>query len=344
MDKVWHLEWSFGSLDLHSAGGMLGGVFLKDGAWTVRPFYEAPWIGEAPLSDVPSLLDQLRSEFPCVPFGSPSYPVERVIDSWKQSLSLPAVSDPTLDASDSLLHGYVCVGSWDLIRQTESAIEIAVDYPQSSAISRVSRVVSADLKRPAINFSLTVEARKKSRWPMGVHPNFALPSAAGAFRIEPGKFRFGVVHPAGPEPGVSRGEPGALFEDLAQVPMRDKGRARFDRLPFAYATEEIVQLCGIDGSVKLFDDQAKVAYRLTWDASILPSLLLWISNRGRSYPPWNSRNVCVGVEPLIGTFDLGHYAASARNPINEKGVDTARTLIPGEPTEVDYRVEVIKYE
>src|SRR5579862_7097530 len=125
MDKIWPLKWSFGSLDLHSAGGMLGGVVLKDGERTVRPFYEAPWIGEAPLPDEPSLLDQLRSEFPCVPFGSPSYPVERVIDSWKQSVSPPAAPDPTLDASDSLLHGYVCVGAWKLVRQIDSAIEIA---------------------------------------------------------------------------------------------------------------------------------------------------------------------------------------------------------------------------
>jgi len=344
MDKIWHLEWNFGSLDLHSAGGMLGGVALKDGARTLRPFYEAPWIGEAALPDEPTLLDQLRSEFPCIPFGSPSYPVERVIDSWKQSVTPPAAADPTLDASDSLLHGYVCVGSWKLIRQTDSSIEIAVDYPAGSAISRVSRVVSADGDAPALDFSVTIEARKKARRPMGVHPNLALPSVPGKFRIEPGEFQFGVVHPAGPEPGVSRAKPGALFENLANVSMRENGSARFDRLPFEYATEEIVELCGIDGSVKLYDDEAKAAYRLTWDASILPSLLLWISNRGRSYPPWNSRNVCVGVEPLVGAFDLGYHAAMARNPINEKGVDTARTLIPGEPTRIDYRFEVIKYE
>jgi len=344
MDKIWHLDWAFGSLDVHSAGGMLAGVGLKAGERMVRPFYEAPWLGDTPISAEPSLLDQLRSEFPCVPFGAPSYPPERVIDSWKRSVQAPAEIDPTLDASDSLLHGYVCVGAWKLVRQTERAIEIAVDYPSSSAISRVSRLVSADPDRAAIDFSLTIEARKNARRPFGVHPNLALPSVAGAFRIEPGRFRFGVVHPAGPEPGVSRGIPGAFFDNLAAVPLREQGQARFDRLPFAYATEEIVELCGIDGTVKLADDEAKVAYRLSWDASILPSLLLWISNRGRSYAPWNSRNLCVGVEPLVGAFDLGYHAAAAQNPINEKGVDTARSLIPGEPTTIKYRFEVIEYE
>lgn len=340
MNKVWHLEWPHGSLNVHSRGGMLGSVWLRDGNRRVAPFYEAPWLNEE-TSAQPGLLGQLRSEFPCVPFGVP-WPAEAVVENWQPSLaaSIDEQDDP-LDASDDLLHGYVCVGEWTLVRQTDLSIEIALDYPPESAIARVVRVIRADPDAPAIDFSVRIESRREARRPLGLHPNLALPSMAGALKIEPGEFRFGLVHPGGPEPGVSRAAPGALFEQLDRVPLRSGGTAAFDRLPFVHDTEEIVQLCGADGSVTLTNEEAKVAYRLTWDASVLPSLLLWISNRGRTYEPWNGRNLCLGVEPVASAFELGCRPSLAANPINARGVPTAVALDPRQPVEIAYRFEVV---
>ncbi|WP_246217328.1 hypothetical protein [Paraburkholderia panacisoli] len=340
MDKFWHLEWPHGALDVHARGGMLGGVALKRGDRQVRPFYEPPWIGDG-THQRPELLNHMRSEFPCVPFGV-SYAREAVVESWQESVTTPVTeSHALLDSSDDLLHGYGCVTDWTLVRQTDLEIEIALEYPPASPIARLVRVVRADPNGPAIDFSLAVEARKETRRPIGLHPNLALPSLAGAFQIDPGAFRFGVVHPGGPEPGVSRAEPGAFFDRLDQVPLRAGGTAAFDRFPLPHNTEEIVQLCGVDGAVILTDDESQVAYRLCWDASVLPSLLLWISNRGRSYGPWNSHNLCLGVEPVASAFELGCRAALAANPINERGIPTAIALDPGQPVEFAYRFEVL---
>ena len=340
MDKIWHLEWPHGALDVHSKGGMLGGVSLRSGNRRVAPFYEAPWLDDETPAQA-GLLGQLRSEFPCVPFGVPYAPAT-VVESWQKSLAAPIDEpDDPLDASDDLLHGYACVGEWQLVRQTALSIEIALEYPVTSSIARVVRMIRADPNSPAIDFSVRVEARRKTRRPIGLHPNLALPSMAGALQIHPGAFRFGVVHPAGPEPGVSRAAPGAVFEQLDRVPLRAGGTAAFDRLPFAHDTEEIIQLCGVDGSVVLTNDASQVAYRLTWDASLLPSLLLWISNRGRTYSPWNGRNLCLGVEPVASAFELGCRPSLAANPINARGVQTALTLAPGHPVEIAYRFEVL---
>jgi hypothetical protein len=319
---------------------MIGGVTLKRGDRHVRPFYEAPWIGDG-THQRPELLNHMRSEFPCVPFGVPCAP-ETVVESWQKSVATSVAQvDHPLDSSDDLLHGYGCVAEWTLVRQTDLEIEIALKYPPASPIARLVRVIRADPDGPAIDFILKVEARKETRRPIGLHPNLALPSLAGAFKIDPGAFRFGVVHPAGPEPGVSRADPGAFFNTLNQVPLRAGGTAAFDRFPFPHNTEEIIQLCGIDGSVTLTDDESQVAYRLSWDASVLPSLLLWISNRGRSYRPWNGRNLCLGVEPVASAFELGCRAALAANPINERGIPTAIALDPGQPIEIAYRFEVV---
>jgi hypothetical protein len=99
----------------------------------------------------------------------------------------------------------------------------------------------------------------------------------------------------------------------------------------------------MDGTITLINDEERTAYRLTWDSSILPSLLIWVSNRGRSAAPWNGRNVCVGIEPLVGAFDLGSAAGIASNPINNRGVATALKLDPARPTTIDYRFELVPY-
>ena len=345
--QIWHLEWAYGALDVHARGGMLGGARLKVGPeqW-IHPLYEAPWIGEG-LACEPALLDHLRSEFVCIPFGG-GYAPDAVGDAWRPSMTAAGPDDPDQAddegkrTDDALPHGDCCVADWTLVRQTATGITIAVDYPESSPIARLTRSVQCDPASAAIEFSLTVESRRAARRPVGLHPNIALPALAGALRIEPGAFQFGMVHPAGPETGMSRAAPGGVFEQLASVPLAVGGDVRFDRLPFAYNTEEIVQLCGADGTVSLFNDEDKTVYRLTWDASVLPSLLLWMSNRGRVAAPWNSRNLCLGVEPVASAFDLGTGAALAANPINQRGVATAITLDPAKPTTIRYRLSAAR--
>jgi hypothetical protein len=331
METVWHLEWTHGAFDVYAKGGMLGGAAFMVGGRVIRPFYEAPWLGE-PEPQPPGLLGVMRNEFPCVPFGVPYLP-DGLPAGWREAVATPVVAqDTALDASDDLQHGYGCIGEWALVRQTAHEIEIALDYPDGS-----------DPQRPALDIVLRIDARVDARRPMGLHPNLALPALTGAFRIEPGAFRFGMVHPGGPERGVSRAAAGATFDALDSVPLRDGGTGAFDRLPLCAATEEIVQLCGIGGAVTLTDDVAGTAYRLSWDADKLPSLLLWISNRGRTYAPWNGRNLCVGVEPVASAFELGCAAALAPNPINARGVPTALSISAQRPTEIAYRFEVLDH-
>lgn len=333
----WLLEWDRGRLRVLADGAMLSGVQLNlGGGRLVAPFYEAPWLDEGHELE-PKLLENLRSEFPCVPFGG-TYPLDSVMDEWKPALTYePVQGDGPLDASDELLHGPCCLGTWELVDRSATHVTIAIDYPSSSIISRLVRTVRCKPGEAAIGFSLTVHARRKGRRPIGLHPNIAFPSIVGALRVVPGDFVFGAIHPAGPEAGVSRAQAGGFFDDLAHVPLAAGGYGVFDRLPFAHDTEEILQLCGADGSVRLEDRQAGAAYQLQWDADVLPCLQLWMSNRGRKGAPWNGRNMCLGVEPLAGVFDLGTRAALAPNPINARAIPTAALLDPAAPLTVQYR-------
>ncbi len=199
--------------------------------------------------------------------------------------------------------------------------------------------VRCDPDAAVIDFSLAIQVRRPGRRPIGLHPNIALPEMAGALKFVPGAFAFGAIHPADPEAGVSRAEAGGMFEHLQAAPLGAGGTGAFDALPFAHDTEEILQLCGADGTVRMENAAAGAAYQLTWDADVLSSLQLWTSNRGRKGAPWSGRNVCVGVEPLTGVFDLGTRAGLAPNPVNARGVPTAAALDPAAPTEIADRFE-----
>jgi hypothetical protein len=126
MEPVWHFEWAHGAFDVHAQGGMLGGVAFACGERIVRPFYEAPWLGE-PAPHPPGLLGAMRSEFACVPFGVP-YAPEGLADDWRDAVAMPvAAHDVAKDASDDLQHGYGCIGAWRCVRRTSHEIEIALD-------------------------------------------------------------------------------------------------------------------------------------------------------------------------------------------------------------------------
>jgi hypothetical protein len=78
---------------------------------------------------------------------------------------------------------------------------------------------------------------------------------------------------------------------------------------------------------------------LNWQKEHFPSLLLWISNRGRPMPPWSSRHLALGMEPICSPFGLGPATALADNPIARSGTPTARSFKAGETFVTHYRIE-----
>jgi len=337
---MWRLEWRYGQLAVHSLGAIIDDVCLNVGNRQARPFYSAPWIGEGLQIDA-SLLRDLRGEFPCLPFGVSYSPSSAEDLSWRTALehSVSPEDGPLDDASDALLHGYSCVAEWHLIERDATSLTLAIEYPQTSPIGRVTRRVRIDPGKPAFEVGMTIEARRDCRRPAGFHPTFRLSAAPRSVRILPGSFLQGFTHPAGPEKGISRAASGATFQRLSAVPLSTGGVAAFDELPFEYDTEEVVLLAGCTSPTMLFDRESHVKYVLDWDREHLPSLLLWMSNRGRRASPWYGRNLCLGVEPVAAAFDLGCRASLAFNPINRAGFSTALQLRGGSATTLSYRLE-----
>ena len=83
--------------------------------------------------------------------------------------------------------------------------------------------------------------------------------------------------------------------------------------------------------------------RLGWTAAVRPDTsdvvlslkspadlsvtMLWFSNGGRDYAPWNGRNVGVlGIEEGRANSAAGHAASIAPNPLSQSGIPTALEL------------------
>jgi hypothetical protein len=162
---------------------------------------------------------------------------------------------------------------------------------------------------------------------------------AGKTTIHAG-FDFGRVLPIEAEAAVSRLRPDAEFNDLAKIPSKT-GSMRLDHLPLSFATEEIVQLCGVKGPVRLTNHEEKYQVGVEYDQRLFPSLLLWVSNRGRDEYPWLGRFEGVGIEPICGAFDLGPDVGNwGKNPIASHGVATAFRLRAGQTINTEYVIRV----
>jgi len=323
------IAWLHGMASVQALGGMLGPVtFLLPDGRQVSPLHVAPWFDDPDRTAQPPILQELRGEWPCVPFGTDA--PRTLPEGW-------SATGETFDSAN-VPHGHSSNAEWVFTDAAADRLTLTCDYPGAHPIRRLTRTIAADPKAPAIDITLTVEARRPCRLPIGLHPTLRLP-LTGQARLIPPSFRQGRTFPLDVEPGQGLLQPGATFSELAEIPGRSGGTISLAALPLTENTEELVQLCGVSGGFRLHHaDGWHVT--LDWDTSHFPSLLLWVSNRGRASAPWNSRHVALGVEPVCAAFDLGPAVSSSPNPISAAGIGTAHRFEPGTPFTTQYRIGV----
>ncbi len=313
--RRWQLAWDRGHAEIFATGAALHNlVFAFDDGSSCRPLAEAPWIGDATLAKddrVSAHLKLLGGEWPCVPLGT-----------------------TTVDPHH---HGYGTDNAWHVTGEGMGAIELAVDYPQDHPVARLERRISGVRGETAIDLELTVVARKGCMLPVGLHPIFRLPEAGKRMRLAAG-FARGHTFPGVFEPGVSRFAAGTEFAALDAVPLATGGSADLSGPP-AELREEIVFLEGIDGGVALSYPDDGYTVRLEWNSADFPSLVLWLSDRGRSAAPWSNRFRGIGIEPVAAFFDNTDLAAWA-----PAGVALGRQFFAGERWTTNYRISASRLD
>ena len=309
-------------------GAMLSDVVfcLSDGR-KVAPLHKAPWLGDALAPGTPPLLAGLQGEWPCVPFGAaPDLPLQ---GDWTGLHTAPELWP----------HGYGANHPWVLSQATTSQVDATIAYPDDFPIASLSRSVSGQDGAAALDITLEVLPRQDVSMPIGLHPVFKLPDEPGAARLVVGELNGIWVYPGdtGGESIFAYTDPVASFDALT---MRNCEGWDPLSLPYPQASESILLINGCNGRVALENRAESYRCTLRWDANALPSVMLWISNRGRLSAPWNGRHLALGIEPVCAPFDFGSRMAGVQTPLNLAGVPTSVSLIKLRPWQTSYQLMI----
>ena len=317
-------------LELDPFGAKIADAALCVDGLNVRPFFQNPWRDDP--CDMDNLTRHLGGEWPCVPFGGTRAP-DGLPTDWR--------CDTSGSGWHRHAHGYGAHSVWSLSKQNEHTALAEITYPETSPIAGLKRRIHL-VSQTEIRLDLEIKARFDAKMPVGLHPVLSLADAApnSAFLRVLGE-QSAWTFPLEVEPGHSYLQP-----DQRNVPLSalvGSGGATIDAgcLPFPAQSEDLVLLSAPKGLVSLVRPDLGYRVDVQWNDEDLPSCLLWLSNRGRGYAPWNGRVCAVGVEPVAAAFDLGiEHSASTTTPLARHGIRNFVDLREGETWKTSYAISV----
>jgi hypothetical protein len=298
-------------------GGHLAPVtFFPGSARPVLPYAIAPWAEEPIPTGTPPVLATLRGDFFCSAFGANEEPV--------RDQRLPLHGETANDRWEWLEGGECGAGAW---------MRLGMDLPLQGGRCEAT---TALLVEHSVIYQRHDFSGLTGRINPGHHATLSLPDTFWAGRLSFSRIRFAHTSPEPLESVSTRGAsalaPNVEIKDVTSVRCADGSVADLTRYPDRRGFEDIAIVCA-DPKVPLAWSAVTVPQKgYLWFAmrnpTQLASTLLWFSNGGRRYPPWNGRHLNVlGIEDMTGFFHIGLATSCRPNLLNEHGVPTA--LEPG---------------
>jgi hypothetical protein len=306
-------------------GGHLGPVTFSLGKKKVQPFSVAPWWNEKLAPGTPALLRALRGDFFCLPFGGNG-------KAWHGEKHPP--------------HGEVANSKWkcESLKREGDEVNLKLSLKTKVRAGRVDKRIRL-VDGHSVVYQEHIVNGFSGATSLGHHAMLKFPDREGAGRLSTSKLALGQVFVEPVELPAQRGysilKAGAVFDDLERVPDITGGTADVSRYPARRGFEDIVMLVAhpevkVGWSAVAFPEEGYVWFSLR-DPRVLVSTVLWISNGGRHYPPWNGRHVNVmGVEDVTAWFHYGLAESAEANPMTALGYATNRVLSAKEPLTVRY--------
>lgn len=315
-------------LTVTEIGGHMAPVkFFADSKNPIEPYYISPWQDE-PKTEMPvPVLNSLRGDFFCMPFGGNA-------DAVNGEMHPP--------------HGEIAGAKWKAI-SVENAGDIStltLEFETQVRKGKVTKQLSVVKGQNIVYSKHTIEGFA-GRVPLGHHATLAMPEKEGAVHLASSKIRFGITCPgvfSDPKQGEYQALlPGVQWTDLTRVPAlaRNAPDADLTQLPGRYGYADLIQLINDpEGDhpawmTATFPDAGYVWFSLK-DPRVLASTVFWMEYHGRHGHPWNGRNNCLGLEDVTGCFADGLAPSMAENVLSKQGVPTTVDLKASSPTVVNY--------
>jgi len=313
--KAWSIQSDRASLAVTETGAHLSDVrfALGDGR-TIEPMHTSPWEHEALPPDVPPILRVLRGDFFCAPFA--------------ESDVIP---------TETRAHGLTANGTWQVTGQTQRTLDLLLDgdvmgatitghYEVKSgqaAVYQRHTITGGNGRIPMAHHAM-LKADPPLQLAFGPHVWAGTPSTAPEL---PPNGRSILAYPQD-------------ITDLTRALLADGGTADITTYPFADGHED-VWMIATDATASFGWSAATSPDGWVWfalkDPRILPGTVLWLSNGGRTYPPWSARHRhVIGIEEVRSYFANGHAASIADNRLSRRGTPTAFDLAPGGRIVINY--------
>ena len=309
--SIWTLDNGRVRLGVSAQGGNLWPVrFMVEGR-AVEPLHRAPWVDEPWVAaDAPPMLQNLRGDFFCAPFGAND-----------------------LDPREGRDHGPTANGTWRLLEREPN--RLALELEGQVAGARVTREVRLEQEQPVVYQVHRFEGGS-GPIPLGHHAMLRAPERE-RLHLSFAPFAWGGTPPEPVEPDASRGRSSLRypqrFDRLSDVETRDGPRVDLSAYPALQDTEDILMLVTEPGREWGWSAAVAPGSGWIWFAvrrnDTLRNTLLWMSNGGRDYPPFLGRHRrVIGIEETTSFFHLGHRRSVEPNELSAAGFPTAVPLEP----------------
>ena len=293
--------------------GHIRSLRLERDGRDLTPLHTAPWVEDATIradADIPPVLRSLSGDFFCAPFA-------------------------TADIEPAPLHGWTANSAWSEVERRKipggATATFRLARPVMGAV--VEKTLTVRDGHPFL-YKVHAFVGGKGAIPVANHAMTNL--SDGDILSFSRKLR--AETPREPlETNPALGRSVLAYPQISphpwQLALADGGKADIRTYPLAQRHEDVAILIEAPGN------------ELGWFAAVrrkrgdmfislkhpedYPVTILWFSNGGRDYPPWNGRHLGVlGVEEGRTYAGYGHAASSRANCWADQGVATALSLNP----------------
>ena len=304
--------------------GIISAFVVQDQGRQISMMHKAPWVGSNITlpRGAPRHQARLEGDFFCAPF-----------------------SDASVDGAP--LHGWPANGFWHISPSTDhKSLRCTLDHLAMGAT--VQKELSLRDGHPFLYQSHTFIGGQAAISAAN-HAMISLPNG-GDVRFSPKRW---FETPAdAPEVDPAKGRSSLRYparsSDPRQFPAADGGTVDLTRYPYGPAHEDFVigleapdSALGWTAVIRPAEGDLFLSLR---NPRNLPMTMLWHSNGGRDYAPWNSRHSgCLGIEEGIALPLLDISRRERPDLFNRSGQASALVLTPGSTTTVRHIIGCIAW-